>query len=138
MRNFILLAAILSLAACGGYRKAPRDIGSNRATVIRVTPQPSVPGTTPAAIVPIRTASGPISRACMASDRKARSNTRCGCIQAVANDTLSSSDQRLAVSFYADPHKAQVIRQSDNPRHEAFWKAYTGYSEAAATACSGA
>ena len=138
MRNFILLAAILSLAACGGYSKAARDIGPDRTTVIRVMPQPSAPGTTTAAIVPIRTASGPISRACMASDRKARSATRCGCIQAVANDTLSSSDQRLAVSFYDDPHKAQVIRQSDNPRHETFWKAYKAYAEAAATACSGA
>lgn len=143
MRILILLAAILSLAACGGYRKAPRDIGVKRATVVRVAPQPTAPGaatepeTETVAIVPLRVATGPISRACLASDRKARSTQRCGCIQAVANDMLSSSDQRLAVSFYADPHKAQEIRQSDNPRHEVFWKTYKDYAETASAVCSG-
>ena len=68
-------------------------------------------------------------------DRKARSAERCGCIQAVANDTLSASDQRLAVSFYGDPHKAQEIRQSDNAAHERFWQSYKDYAEAAAAVC---
>ena len=74
-------------------------------------------------------------KACMASDRKARSRERCGCIQAVANDTLSASDQRLAVTFYGDPHKAQEIRQSDNAGHERFWKTYKAYAQSAAAVC---
>lgn len=80
-------------------------------------------------------ASGPLQRACMASDRKARSAELCGCIQAVANDTLSAADQSLAVGFYADPHRAQEIRQSDNTGHERFWQAYKDYAETAAAVC---
>lgn len=127
MRRLILLAACLSLAACGGYRKAERDIGRAPRAGSAATVQ-STPGA-------MRFASGPISRACMASDRKARSRERCGCIQAVANDTLSAGDQRLAVTFYGDPHRAQEIRQSDNPRNERFWKTYKAYGQAAAAVC---
>ena len=43
----------------------------------------------------------------------------CGCVQSAANRELNAADQRLAASFFADPPKAQDIRQSDNPRHEA-------------------
>ncbi|MDQ2089974.1 hypothetical protein [Marimonas arenosa] len=127
MRRLILLLACLSLAACGGYRKAEREIGrSARAGV-------PVAGTAAAQVM--RLATGPISRACVGSDRKARSQERCGCIQAVANDTLSPADQRLAVSFYTDPHRAQEIRQSDNPGHERFWQTYKDYARTAAAVC---
>jgi hypothetical protein len=123
MRSLIILAAILSLAGCGGYRKAGRDVG--------YTPSAATPA-------PIRLASGPISKACLASDRKARSLTRCGCIQAVANDTLPHSSQRRAASFYSDPHLAQSIRQSDNSSNERFWRSYKDYAEAAAAICGDA
>ncbi|MEZ5714093.1 MAG: arginine transporter [Paracoccaceae bacterium] len=123
-RIFILLTACLSLAACGGggYRKAARDLGPHAVAA------PSVPKVR-------RMATGPISRACMASDRKARSPELCGCIQAVANDTLSAADQRLAVTFYGDPHKAQEIRQSDNTGHERFWQSYKAYAAEAEASC---
>lgn len=130
MRTLILLATCLSLAACGGYRKAERDLGR-----IPRASTTTVGGVQSPAPAPMRFATGPISRACMASDRKARSRERCGCIQAVANDTLSASDQRLAVSFYSDPHRAQEIRQSDNSSHERFWLAYKDYAETAAAVC---
>ncbi|WP_322866669.1 hypothetical protein U5922_011035 [Aquicoccus sp. G2-2] len=127
MRSLIISATILSLSALslsacggGGYHKAGRDVG--------YTPS--------AAPATIRLASGPISKACLASDRKARSLTRCGCIQAVANDTLSHSSQRRAASFYSDPHLAQSIRQSDNSSNERFWQSYKDYAEAAAAVCS--
>ncbi len=83
-----------------------------------------------------RAASGPISRACLTSNRKARSRALCGCIQAAADRTLSSSDQSLASSFYADPHRAQSIRQSDRVKDEVFWKKYRSYSETAQALCS--
>jgi len=130
MRFLIAVTACLALTACGGggYRKADRDIGR---TTVRV-PATVTPGGT---VRPLRLASGPISKACLNSDRKARSREKCGCIQAVANDSLGNNDQRLAATFYSDPHRAQVIRQSDNSNHERFWKTYKAYSESAAAIC---
>ncbi|MCF3593136.1 arginine transporter [Rhodobacteraceae bacterium LMO-12] len=130
MRILIALTVCLALAACGGYRKAGRDVGQ---TTVRVPVK--VTNGTKVAAQPLRLASGPISKACLASDRKARSREKCGCIQAVANDSLNSSDQRLAASFYSDPHRAQVIRQSDNSGHERFWQSYKAYAEAAEATC---
>ncbi|UYV36689.1 arginine transporter [Rhodobacteraceae bacterium D3-12] len=130
MRFIIVLTACVALAACGGYRKADRDLGRTvkTSTTVRTA---TITGERPA----LRLASGPISKACLSSDRKARSRERCGCIQAVANDSLNGSDQRLAASFYNDPHRAQVIRQSDNTSHERFWLTYKDYAEKAASVC---
>ncbi len=80
-------------------------------------------------------ASGPISQACLASDRTARSRALCGCIQAVANQTLGGSDQRRAASFYSDPQRAQEVRQSDRSSDEAFWEAYKAYGARAEQIC---
>lgn len=82
-----------------------------------------------------RTASGPISRACLSSGRKERSQQLCGCIQAAADRTLSGSDQSLAASFYSDPQKAQNIRQSGRRSDEIFWEKYKNYSETAQAIC---
>ena len=64
---------------------------------------------------------GTVERACLRSDRPA-SRALCGCIQQAADVTLSRRDQRLAASFFRDPHQAQVVRQSDRGRDEAFWR----------------
>lgn len=79
---------------------------------------------------------GPISSACKKSDRKAATRSLCNCLQSVANGELSHSDQRLAASFFKDPHKAQEIRQSDRRSHEKFWLRYKDYGQTAATMCS--
>lgn len=71
----------------------------------------------------------------MASGRKARNTQLCGCIQSVANVSLSSSDQSLAVTFFDDPHRAQEIRQSDNAGHELFWERYKAFAEMAEDNC---
>ncbi len=78
---------------------------------------------------------GTIERACVKSDRKAANRTLCGCIQQVADATLSGSDQRLAAKFFKDPHMAQVIRQSDDTNHEVFWKRYKAFGATAKTYC---
>ncbi len=101
----------LALAGCGGSRLASPEAGT-------------------------RTATGPISNACIRSDRKAASPRLCGCIQSVANAQLSSGDQRLAATFYEDPQRAQDVRQSDRASNEAFWKRYKLYSAAAQRSCS--
>ena len=117
VKQLVLVMLIATLAACSsGNRDYARGgkSSSNKA---------------------VGTATGPISRACMASDRKARNPRLCGCIQAVANQHLSSSEQSTAVSFYSDPHKAQQTRQSDDSGQERFWLKYKAYSAAAEASC---
>lgn len=115
MKKALIVAMVLILAGCGGNRSDSSRRGSSA--------------------VYMPTASGPLKSACLASDRKARSSTLCGCIQAVANDTLSSSDQRRAVRFYSDPHLAQDVRQSSRDADKRFWKSYSDYGKRAALIC---
>jgi len=112
MKTFLFLGLVLGLAACGGPGRFSGGAGGG---------------------IPV--ASGPISDACLSSGRDARSVALCGCIQAVANDTLSGSEQRRAVSFYSDLQSAQDTRQSDRSRDERFWDAYTAYAERAERIC---
>ncbi len=79
-------------------------------------------------------ASGKIERACLNSDRQA-SRTQCKCIQRVANNQLTRSDQKLAAKFFKDPHLAQEIRQSNSASKEKFWKRYKNFGKAAAKTC---
>jgi hypothetical protein len=78
---------------------------------------------------------GPIERACLKADRKAATRPLCNCVQQVADLTLDSGDQRLAATFFSDPHRAQVIRQSDNTSHEKFWKRYKAFGASAESYC---
>ncbi len=77
-----------------------------------------------------------IRKACLKAGRAGASRTLCGCIQDVADQRLIRKDQRLAASFFRDPHKAQVIRQSDKRVHEAFWTRYKAWGSAAEDACA--
>ena len=112
MQRIFLIGLILGLAACGGPGRFAGGPGGVR---------------------PV--ASGPISDACLSSGRKARSPALCGCVQAVANDTLSRADQRRAVGFYRDLQSAQDTRQSRRARDQSFWTAYTAYAERAERVC---
>ncbi len=116
MKQAILMTACLALVACGG--------GNSR------TERGYTGGG-----VQVRTASGAVADACVRAGRKEANTRRCGCVQAVADQDLSASDQRLAVTFFSDPHRAQEIRQSDNPRHEAFWQRYKAFAARAETVC---
>jgi hypothetical protein len=71
----------------------------------------------------------------MQTGRKGATRDRCGCVQAVANKSLSSSDQRLGASFFADPHKAQEIRQSTSNSHSEFWNRWKAFGDEAAKIC---
>lgn len=78
---------------------------------------------------------GPIDSACVRSDR-ARGNARlCGCIQQVADQTLSRSDQRRAASFFSNPHQAQEVRMSKSNADNAFWDRYKRFASAAEAYC---
>lgn len=85
--------------------------------------------------VPTPAEAGPMSSACLKSDRKAKSRKLCRCMQSVANKELSRRDQKLAASFFKDPQKAQDIRQSDKRSHEQFWKRYKAFGATFASSC---
>lgn len=88
-----------------------------------------------ATLSPVSASAGSIERACMSSDRAANNRALCGCIQQVADMTLTNSDQRQAAKFFKDPQRAQDIRQSDNASHEAFWQRYKAFGNTAAQYC---
>jgi len=110
------LGLVMTLAACGGG--------------------PSQRLATPGGGGAVQLASGPISQACNSSGRDAANRSLCGCVQGVANRHLSPADQKLSAGFYANPQRAQDVRQSDNRSNEAFWDRYTLYVEDARRYCA--
>lgn len=78
---------------------------------------------------------GPIDSACVRSDRARGNAPLCGCIQQVANQTLSRSDQRRAASFFQEPHRAQEVRMSKSDADNAFWARYKRFTSAAEAYC---
>lgn len=77
-----------------------------------------------------------IRKACLKAGRPGATPGLCSCIQTVADSALSRQDQRLAASFFRNPHKAQEIRQSDRPAHEAFWLRYKEFGARAEDVCA--
>lgn len=86
--------------------------------------------TTPLAIA------GPIDSACARSDRGARSGQLCGCIQQVADQTLSRGDQRRAAAFFRDAEAAQEVRMSKRDADNAFWARYKNFAATAEAYCA--
>ena len=78
---------------------------------------------------------GTIEKACLKSDRDSASRQLCGCIQDVADLVLTNADQRRAASFFANPHKAQEVRQSSASRDEVFWLRYKSFGKQAQNYC---
>lgn len=120
IRTFALIG-LLSLGACGGSNHSSSNVVTSAATGVNGS---------------LMFAQGPISRACMSAGRQKASRTRCGCVQAVANQSLTASDQRRGARFFDDPHQAQETRQSDNPASEAFWLRWKAFGDTAGRICS--
>ena len=78
---------------------------------------------------------GPISSACMKSDRQAASAALCGCIQQVADQVLQGSDQRRAAQFFADPDKAHAAWRSQSSADDRFWDRYKAFGASAQASC---
>ncbi|MDO5613213.1 MAG: hypothetical protein Q4G14_08230 [Paracoccus sp. (in: a-proteobacteria)] len=78
---------------------------------------------------------GPIDSACVRSDRARGNAPLCGCIQQVANQTLSRADQRRAAQFFREPHKAQEVRMSKRDADNAFWARYRSFASSAEMYC---
>ena len=88
-----------------------------------------------AAIYPVTGLASTIENACMRADRPAATRILCGCIQDVADLTLSASEQRKAARFFADPHEAQEVRQSNNRSDQRFWTRYKQFGLSAKNYC---
>lgn len=121
MKQVLLIALVMLAASCG--RSDRYDTPKRTESVTR------------AAVVGAPKAFGPIRQACLGSDRSARSQALCGCIQVAANQTLSQAQQSRAAAFYRNPHTAQEVRQSDRANDERFWEAYRAYGERAERLC---
>lgn len=80
---------------------------------------------------------GPVETACLASARASGNQSLCGCVQKVANITLSGSDQRLVAQFFLNPDKAEQVRMQSTASANAFWGRYTQFGAQAQMACKG-
>lgn len=85
--------------------------------------------TTPLAVA------GPVDSACLRSDRSA-SRQLCGCIQQVADMTLSRAEQRRASKFFSDADQAQKVRMSKSDADNAFWARYKNFATTAEAYCA--
>ena len=83
----------------------------------------------------LSSASGDISRACMASGRDAANARLCSCMQSVANQELSAADRARMVDFLGDAEAAHAVRRSDTERDDAFWDRYLDFSRAFERTC---
>ena len=114
----------LLLAACSGPGTTSAPSGQQRAVFI-----PASGGVT-------QFASGPIADACLKNNRKAASPARCGCVQAVADRTLNSSEKKRATAFFNDPERLQAMKVSDSPANERFWEHWSRFADQAELICS--
>jgi hypothetical protein len=87
------------------------------------------------ALAPIPALAGPIENACNRSDRQAANRSLCRCIDNVAQQTLTRSEQRRAARFFANPDEAQSVRMSRTPADNEFWARYRAFGAAAEQFC---
>ncbi|MTI00516.1 hypothetical protein [Roseibium sp. RKSG952] len=88
------------------------------------------------AVAPAPTEAAQIKRACLASDRSAATRSRCSCIQRVADQALTRSDQRTVAKWFTDPHQAQELKMSKTARDDALWDRYQAFGQMAQAICS--
>ena len=96
-----------------------------------------IAGAVLALIVPVSASAGAVESACLRSDRAAANRAVCGCIQQVADMTLTGGDQRRAASLFRDPDQAQKVRMSKSNSDNAFWTRYKNFGDLAGAYCAG-
>lgn len=82
-----------------------------------------------------RLEAGTIENACRSSSRGASQAALCHCIQKVASVSLSRSEQRTVSKWFADPHKAQEVRQSAKRSDAQLWEKYKLFGNEAERVC---
>jgi hypothetical protein len=120
VRIFAAFFIMAFLASCGGT-----PYSSNNAAGIRASASSQT-----------LYASGPIASACRAAGRKEASRARCGCVQAVANRSLSSSEQLRGMPFFNNPQRVQDLRKSDTASNKRFWRKWKEFGTQASRMCT--
>ncbi len=87
------------------------------------------------ALAPAPALAGPVENACNRSDRTAASRSLCRCIDHVARQTLTRSEQRRAARFFSNPDEAQSVRMSRSRADNEFWARYRAFGAAAERYC---
>lgn len=88
-----------------------------------------------ALLAPAAALAGPVENACNRSERAGSNRALCRCIDAVASQTLTRSEQRRAARFFANPDEAQTVRMSRSSADNEFWRRYRAFGEAAERSC---
>ncbi|KUJ78737.1 hypothetical protein [Ruegeria profundi] len=88
------------------------------------------------AVAPKSLEAANIKRACLASDRAEATRDRCNCIQRVADQALTRSDQKTISKWFQDPHQAQELKMSRTARDDALWDRYQNFGQMAQAICS--
>ncbi len=78
---------------------------------------------------------GTIESACRSSARGAAQASLCHCIQQVAESKLTRSEQRTVSKWFADPHRAQEVRQSAKRSDSQLWQKYMNFGSEAERVC---
>ena len=79
--------------------------------------------------------SGTIGQACMEGGRSAANPRVCGCIQGVADQTLSRGEQSRVAAWFSEPDQAQAWRVRDDAGSEAFWRRYRSFADQSERLC---
>jgi len=87
-------------------------------------------------LAPAPIAAGAIESACLSSGRASATRALCDCIDRVADQTLTRSDQRQAARFFRDPQRAQDVRMSKSDRDNEFWDRYRNFASTAEARCA--
>jgi hypothetical protein len=124
----MVLGLMAALTACSGPREevvldiVPPEL--NEQPQVQAFDVPALPF-----------AQGPIQAACEVQGREAASTVLCGCIQAVADQSLLEPQQRRGVKYFKDPAALQEVRQSDSRANEKFWRAWKEFGVQAEDIC---
>lgn len=88
-------------------------------------------------LAPAAAYAGPLETACNRSERPGANRQLCRCIDAVADRTLTRSEQRRAARFFSDPDEAQEVRMSPTRGDNEFWARYRAFGTQAEQSCRG-
>jgi hypothetical protein len=86
--------------------------------------------------IPLAAVAGPIESACNRSDRAGATRAMCRCIDSVAQQTLTRSEQQRAARFFSNPQLAQDVRMSRTREDNEFWARYRTFGERAEASCT--